>query len=318
MKDEIMVSVIMLAYNSERHIAQALRSVLAQKTDFAFEILIGNDASTDDTAKIIGAMLPQAQGRVRLFQREENIGAAGNAFDLLMKSRGKYLAFCEGDDYWLSEHKLQQQVDFLEQHEDYIGCSHRCLLVDGEGRALRRQHLSWVKYKKRFTFRDFSGGRFLPGQTGTIVKRNLFRDSGEDWSILYSVNRNISDRLATEVYLLRGDFYFFDELWSAYRLKSEHGGRNLTSRMFKDNAHKCEDELRMNEAMETYAAEYLGRPVRFTKKRSEICLDSMIEAFRYRDPAHRSFSRSMLRGCTFAELALLPAALARKIINRFR
>ena len=315
---EIMVSVIMLAYNSERYIRQALQSVLDQETDFRFEILVGNDASQDRTGQIVEEMALSSDGRIRLFNREKNLGSSRNAFELLMQSRGKYLAFCESDDYWLCRTKLQRQVDFLERHADYIGCTHRCLLVDDGGTPKRRQHLPWVKYKKRFRFRDFSGGRYLPGQTATVVKRNLFRDSEEDWSILYAIDSHISDRIANEIYLLRGDFYCFDETWSAYRCKSEHGGSNLTSRLFRDNTNKCEYELRMTEALEKYAEQKLSHPVRFSLKRSDILLDSVVELMRHRDGQHRAFAREMLKDSTTGEIAYLPLAFARKAINTIR
>ena len=316
MGQECMVSVIMLAYNCEEHITQAIESVAAQEVDFPYEILIGNDASTDATAQRIREAA-QRHPQILPVDRETNTGAAYNAYDLLMRSRGKYLAFCEGDDYWIDPHKLQRQVRFLESHPEYIGCAHRCLLVDDAGAPLRRQKLPWVKARRRFTFRDFSGGRFLPGQTATVVKRNLFRDSDEDWSILYSSNRNISDRISNALYLLRGDFYCSPEVLTAYRKRSFHSGKNLTSVAFKDNANKCEDELQMNEAMERYASDYLGKPVRFSRKRADILLDAFLEAARYRDEEHRAFLRRFLRSSRLAEFLLLPASAAGKLYRHF-
>ena len=74
--------------------------------------------------------------------RLRNIGAACNAYSLIQKARGEYLAFCEGDDFWLTEDKLSQQVRFLDSNPAFIGCSHRCRVVDGDGIALKKQKIS--------------------------------------------------------------------------------------------------------------------------------------------------------------------------------
>ena len=313
---EVTVSVIMLTYNQEKYIEQALQSVLAQETAFPFEVLIGDDGSCDGTAEKIAPYLQQFPDKVYYFRRTENMGAARNAYDLLLRGRGTYLAFCEGDDYWTDRHKLQKQVDFLEEHPDIIGCTHRCLLVDEDGTALPTQHLSWVRYKRRFTFRDFQGGRYLPGQTATVVKRNLFCGTQEDWSLLYAYNRHISDRMSTEAYLLRGDFAALDETMSAYRKISRHGGVNLTSRLFKDNDRKCQEELEMTQALEQYAASFLKRKVRFSRKRSDIFLAALIGFAQTRSRMWRNTVRQMLDEMTVREWVCFPLSVLEKVCNK--
>ncbi|MCR5663640.1 MAG: glycosyltransferase [Oscillospiraceae bacterium] len=316
MDGEITVSVIVLAYNCEKTIAQTLESILSQETSFTFEILVGNDASEDRTGQIAAQFAAACPTRVFCVDRASNVGASYNAYDLLLRCRGKYLAFCEGDDYWLDAHKLQKQVEYLEAHPEKIGCTHRCLLVDDAGRPLRRQRLPWVRVKERFTFRDFSGGRFLPGQTATVVKRNIFRGDAEDWTLLYRCSRHISDRVSTEMYLLRGDFGRVPGTLSAYRMKSVHGGQNLTSRQFKDNPRKCEDELRMTEALEAYASEKLGRAVRFTKKRSDILRGALVRALRTRRPGDAAFARALAKESRAGEWLFLPVSFASALIDR--
>ena len=311
------VSVIMLTYNQEAYIRQALDSVLMQETQFPFEILVGEDASTDGTAEIVADYAQRFPERIRAFCRTENLGAARNAYELLMSARGEYLAFCEGDDYWLSRDKLQKQYQFLSEHPDYIGCCCKSLLVDAGGRALPNQRLSWVRRKSRFTFRDFCGGKYLPGQTATVMKRNIFLDTNTDWGVLYAVNRQINDRIATELYLLRGDFHCQAETMSAYRKRAASGEENLTSRLYKDNARKCEDELALTEALERCASDSLKRPVVFYRKRSDILLDAVIELARHRDEARRAAARHILRLTPLSSLLLLPLSAAEKLINHF-
>ena len=95
-----MVSVIVVTYNHEKYIAKALDSILKQKTKFLFEILVGDDASTDSTTQIVLDYQKKYPSIVRVVLHDKNVGAARNSYDTMKLSRGKYLASCEGDDFW--------------------------------------------------------------------------------------------------------------------------------------------------------------------------------------------------------------------------
>ena len=251
MKNEaIKVSVIVLTYNHEKYIAQALDSILMQEANFFYEILIGDDYSSDGTREILQEYQRRFPRQIHLFLREENLGAARNAYELLMEAQGDYLAFCEGDDFWLAKNKLQLQVDFLSREPSMIGCSHRCQIVDGTGAPKKNQHLAWVKEKECFTLDDFQG-IYLPGQTATIVKRNIFKDSKEDYSFLYHINRNISDRTATLFYLTQGSFGFLPRVMSAYR---QVLGMGQTNQIYARRAGRLIHELEYTERLEKLAA----------------------------------------------------------------
>ena len=230
-ENEVLVSVIVLTYNHEKYICQALDSILMQKVNFKFEILIGDDASTDGTSNIVRQYQEKYPNIIKAYLREDNLGAARNAYELLMVSTGKYLAFCEGDDYWTDPDKLSRQVCFLEENPHFIGCSHRCEIVDGNGMKKEDQRLSWVRERECFTLEDFRG-IYLPGQTATIVKCNLFRSKEEDYSFLYEINPNISDRTTTLLYLSKGPFGFIPKTMSAYRRVENTG---ITNQMFDNN-----------------------------------------------------------------------------------
>ena len=228
---EIIVSVIVLAYNQENFIGCALDSILMQNTDFPYEILVGDDCSTDDTPNILREYASRHPDRIRLFLREENLGAARNSYELLLQSKGRYLAFCEGDDYWTCPEKLQKQVRFLQEHPDFIGCSHRCEIVDENGVRKKDQSILWVSEKSCFTLKDFKG-IYLPGQTATIMKRNIFLDTDDRYRFLYETNKHISDRTSTLLYLTKGSFGFIPETMSAYRRVSNSG---ITNRIYESN-----------------------------------------------------------------------------------
>lgn len=123
----------MITYNHEPYIAQAIEGVLMQKTDFPFELVIGEDGSSDGTRRICEAYQEKYPDRIRLLLRDTNIGMMPNFVQTLSACTGRYTALCEGDDYWTDPHKLQQQVDFLEAHPELNLCYHPVkVLRDGE------------------------------------------------------------------------------------------------------------------------------------------------------------------------------------------
>lgn len=111
-----LVSVILLCYNQEDFIAQAIESVLAQETDFAYEIILGDDASSDDTARICRQYKNIYPDKIVLQLNESNKGICRNYFDCLMMAQGEYIADCAGDDFWLDPLKLQREVDTFRAH----------------------------------------------------------------------------------------------------------------------------------------------------------------------------------------------------------
>lgn len=122
------VSILCLTYNQSKYVRQALDSFLMQKTNFEFEILINDDASTDGTKEIIEEYQKKHPKIIKPVFHEKNLYSQGVrnmvARYLLPKAEGRYLALCEGDDYWTDSQKLQLQVDFLDKSPDYALCFH--------------------------------------------------------------------------------------------------------------------------------------------------------------------------------------------------
>ncbi|HIE44902.1 MAG TPA: glycosyltransferase [Flavobacteriaceae bacterium] len=113
------VSILTITYNHELFIAQAIDSFLMQETDFDFEIVIGEDCSTDNTRKIIEEYQKTHPKKIRLLPSNKNLGIEANFYRTTQACNGKYIAICDGDDYWIDKNKLQLQVDFLEKNKDY-------------------------------------------------------------------------------------------------------------------------------------------------------------------------------------------------------
>ncbi|MBX9658725.1 MAG: glycosyltransferase [Nitrospiraceae bacterium] len=132
-----LVSVLCITYNHENYISQAIESILNQVTDFEYELLIGNDCSTDKTHDIISDYHKKSK-RIRYFNSTVNVGANRNFIDLASKSRGKYVAICEGDDYWTDINKLQTQVNFLSENPEYTICFHPVKVLNNKNLSVKK------------------------------------------------------------------------------------------------------------------------------------------------------------------------------------
>jgi glycosyltransferase involved in cell wall biosynthesis len=122
--EEPLVSIICITYNQARYIEQTLDSILAQQTSFKFEILVGDDCSSDATPEII-ARYAENHSEIVAVLRKTNVGPNANFVDLARRVRGRYVAICEGDDFWTDPAKLQKQVKFFEDHPEFTVCFHR-------------------------------------------------------------------------------------------------------------------------------------------------------------------------------------------------
>lgn len=120
------VSVCVITYNQEMFIEETLGSIFSQKTNFPFEVIISNDGSTDNTSKQIRKLIKKnpSNAVVRFYDQEKNLGIIKNFQFVLNEARGKYIAICEGDDYWTDANKLQKQYNYLSQNVEYIGHAH--------------------------------------------------------------------------------------------------------------------------------------------------------------------------------------------------
>jgi glycosyltransferase involved in cell wall biosynthesis len=203
------VSILMITYNHERFIAQALESVLAQRTDFPYEVVVGEDCSTDHTLGVALECQHRHPDRIRVLAREKNLGMLRNLVATYQACRGKYIAFLEGDDYWTDPAKMQMQVDFLESHSEFSICFHNALEVEDEsGEALGA---SCRHIRETSTVEDLAYALYIPTCSALIRKAAIrtfpdwfFEMPMGDWPILL---------LAAQ----RGKIRFMDKVMAHHR-----------------------------------------------------------------------------------------------------
>lgn len=217
MTNEIQVSIICCTYNQEKYIEEALKGFLMQKTNFAYEILISDDASTDRTAEIIRSYEKRYPDVIRPLYLTENQYSKGNypGKMLIARARGKYLAFCEGDDYWTSEEKLQRQYDALETHPECDMCAHSALLV----RASDQKTIGLVEPMKEDGILPMeqvivSGGNFIA--TNSLFYRRTLEEHPARFAKLCAYDYALQMHGA-----MRGGILFLHDTMSAYRRGAE-------------------------------------------------------------------------------------------------
>jgi glycosyltransferase involved in cell wall biosynthesis len=151
--DEVMVTIICVTYNQEKYIADALESFVRQKANFKFKALVGEDCSTDDTAKIVRDYAERYPDIIVPFIREENMGGIPNFVDLLNRIETPFACICDGDDYFSDVYKLQKQYDYLKDHPELNGVFSQ-VLYD------MHQDILWLKASRNY---------FRPNKNGEIV-----------------------------------------------------------------------------------------------------------------------------------------------------
>ncbi len=233
---DIKVSIICITYNHANYIRQTLDGFLMQKTNFKYDVLIHDDASTDNTAKIIKEYEEKYPEIIKPIFQTENQHSKGVPITVgivLPKARGEYLAFCEGDDFWTDENKLQEQIDFLDKNPEYSACVHKFSTVDKLGNQTNMRTFGAYETAGKYTLKDFETNQ-LPSQLASLVCRNLFCKEGTRYPDAFIKNKVQADVKYFLYLLAHGDIHRMEECYSAYRCVLELGGGSWTSRQLTD------------------------------------------------------------------------------------
>ena len=217
-----MVSILCTAYNHEEYIRQTLESFVMQKTNFPFEVLVNDDCSTDGTAAIIREMEAKYPHIIRAFYQEKNLFSQGVDIKVevfLPNARGKYMAYCEGDDYWPDLEKLQLQFDFMEAHPEYSACVHNTMLHYCAGDQPDRLLLRNRSGDEDVRIEDVAKGVSYAFHTSSLFARSdLFSHPPAFADI--SNEAGFDDHPVALGLLFEGPIRYLDRCMSVYRINS--------------------------------------------------------------------------------------------------
>lgn len=289
--DNIVVSVICTAYNHEKYIRDALEGFVTQKTDFPFEVLVNDDASTDSTAEIIREYAEKYPEIIRPVYQTENRYSKGVRISreiLLPMARGKYVAFCEGDDYWCDEDKLALQAAYLDRHPECSATVHNTRFLHvktGE---------SYVKYGE--TDRDITASECIRSassafHTSSVMERRELEACPPDF--VYSVPGVVD--YPRSIYLaMSGTVHYFGRCMSVYRAGTAGSWTERVMRDEEQTAITKRNILRMLEAARDYSGEAYAEDFSEACRKCEYTLCRL--EHRYRDmfrAEYRDYNREI-------------------------
>ncbi|MDU5111650.1 MAG: glycosyltransferase [Clostridium sp.] len=249
-----LVSISCITYNHEKYISDALYSFLMQKTDFDFEILIHDDASTDRTADVIKDYQRRYPNIIKPIYQTENQYSKGRRriFYLFNDSRavGKYIALCEGDDFWTDPYKLQKQVDYMQKNPECSMCIHSADIVDGD-RKLQGIKVRPYKENRTVLIDDLimGGGGFCATASIMYCKKDI-----ENLPQFF-MDAHVADYPLQLILASKGQVYYIDESMSAYRVGIQ-GAWTTNLYSGKDSREKdiknCENDIKLLKGFNIY------------------------------------------------------------------
>lgn len=247
--ENIKVTVYLSTYNQEKYVAKALDSILMQKTDFDFEIIAADDCSTDKTQEIILDYQKNYPDRIITYFPQVNVGGCKKLTDCIDKGlfKGEYLAYLEGDDYWLDENRLQLLTDFLDKNPEYSRVSHKRLVVDEKGNE-KGFDISDEILDKKFTINDFLEGRQY-SDFGSVF-RNYFKLCGSKYNELFLASRNVCDFQSMFITQDFGPVYVLDKCLGVYLSRSAEGETNYNS--VTTQIFRIKENIKLAKAVEEF------------------------------------------------------------------
>jgi len=212
MTEEIIVSICCFTYNHEKFIRDAIEGFLIQKTDFPFEILVHDDASTDGTPAILREYEEKHPDLYRIVYQAENQYSKGRkpSTILLPMARGKYIALCEGDDYWTDPLKLQKQVEFMESHPECSISCHR-VLYKYENAEDKNHLFPDIESDQIFDKDEFYGKYF--SATNSV----MFKNTETSALVKYLHGFIVGDLPLYYFYVQLGNFGYLSDVMGVYR-----------------------------------------------------------------------------------------------------
>lgn len=269
---DIKVSICCITYNQKEYISKAIDSFLAQKTNFKFEILIHDDCSTDGTIDILKEYEKKYPKLIKVIYEDENQYSKGVKVTTILYKycKGKYIALCEGDDYWCDKNKLQIQYDFMEKHPNCSLTVHACYLLDDVTNKRKR------KRQPYFGSRVYSTKEIILGDGDLFATNSMFyrREYINNLPAFYYLSP-VGDYPLTIYLSLCGKVYFINKAMSIYRVNAKGSWTTI-----QNNQKKVQDLLKKKSELNNKLEKMLNI---FNEYTGLIYKDSVYQFTLYRD-----------------------------------
>lgn len=295
--NEILISVVTITYSHDKYIVDTIEGILKQNYNGPIEFIIANDNSPDNTDIIIreyleNTVIPQ-NIEIKYTCHKENKGVISNFNWALMQSQGKYIAICEGDDYWTDPFKLQKQVDFLENNSEYVACYHNAIInyVDKKN----KNHLyNKINESRNVSLEEIINNWSVP--TASIVMRKKVIDNLPDWrNNIYS-----GDYTLILLCLNIGKLYFINEVMSVYNVSLK--GSSVSSQIKGNSTFVFNEHIKLLKYFNEYTNEVY---ISIIKKR----IKSLNNEIAYYELKEKGVVKAMMK---------FPKMFFEKLINRLR
>lgn len=246
---EIMVSISMISYNHEPYLRKCLDSILMQKVNFRYEVIIGEDCSPDNSRAILKEYEEKYPDIFVMFYNEKNMGVSANSANIKKHIRGKYVVGGETDDFWTDEYRLQKQFDFLESHPEYVAVASNFYNVGADGYNFSQQLFDW-QVDRTYSLKDYlKYGYTLHGNT--FMYRNVLPFNSDKYLELRKTIPTMGDVITRVMLYDKGYIFVMPDIMHAHR----SGFANPTSYSSRGRAKSIEHSYMYNkmvDALEIY------------------------------------------------------------------
>lgn len=287
------VSICCITYNHGEFIEDALNSFLMQETEFPFEIIIHDDASTDNTQSIIRQYEEKYPSIIKTIFQQENRYSKGISVAnyYIPHLRGIYVAHCEGDDYWTDRFKLKKQIEFLEDNPDYIACYHNVRVVDEYKQKLHGKMDNYpYKSDHTITFKDIEQV-VLPGQTASVLYRNHWLiESRENIDLFLNCKVNGDVKLAVMLGV-KGKIFFMSDVMADHRRVIGEGD-SWTAKNYGKNLSQYYYEAVLN--INDFIYKAYGIKLKNDKKRRQVVVGAIYYSLKSRNRQDWRIARTLI------------------------
>lgn len=271
MEEQIQVSIICTAYNQEDYIRDAIESFLMQKTRFPFEVIIHDDASTDRTADIIREYEKKYPNLIKpIYQTENQYSQGKSVVDFCRrKSKGKYIAICEGDDYWTDPYKLQKQYDAMEQHPEVDMCAHCAECVEADSKKPIRRIAPAQDAVLLTTEQVIIGGGGYFATNSLFYRSSLINNT-------YEFRKILSMDLTFQILgSLRGGIWYLPDCMSVYRVAAKNSWTVMQEKDTSAAIAWREKKKKMLDALDRETQYKYTDSIDYVRRRTELKILSL-------------------------------------------